>query len=241
MTDTATARLGVGATVVAHRNLWAWAEFFSAMQRRLPEALAALASIAARPGTVQIQSGRLDDDTERELNRWASKWGVPSSEDEPHGRWCLKQLRTHVLMWRKHPGLAGRWLAFDDVGSRQRWELRWVGDQFDVGPPTIGWVPEDETEESFRRRVEEYIDRMKGLPGTVPTPTVQFCERAFDAFVLEHCAELTMTAVLERLSDADGGDATNTRKRNTRLADLLGIRIRRRPRGKPGNSVSAPR
>jgi len=70
------------------------------------------------------------------------------------------------------------------------WSLTWRDGQPEIVWPSIAWHPLDETEGSFRERVEHYIARMNSLPGTTPTPD-SFHKLDFDALALEHVAGLT--------------------------------------------------
>jgi len=189
----------------------------------------------------------LDEPTEVALAGWATDWGLPwPSTLQPNrtARWFARQIRDHALLWRRDPALPRRWLYLGIDGIAEPvskdgaagWSLTWRDGQPEIVWPSIAWHPLDETEGSFRERVEHYIARMNSLPGTTPTPD-SFHKLDFDALALEHVAGLTVTKVHAALG-ADGCLAfdqrseDSTRKRSTQLVNLLGLTPRRR-RGRP--------
>jgi hypothetical protein len=208
-------RLGVGATVPDGANFFAQRRFFEAIARVVPKALAELAVIAAQPPGQRNASmlGWLDIPTEEALQQWADRWGIP----QPAG-WWMRQVRAHVTHWREFPKVAGRWQGFTKAYREPEW-------------PTLAWNANEECERDFRSRVDTYIKRVKSLPGIRPTPET-FKESDFDALVLEHVAQEPIPKILELLRRHDGDEST-VRKRNQDLADVLGLKLRRRPRGRP--------
>jgi hypothetical protein len=209
-------RLGIGETVPAGGNLFAQRRFLEAIERRVPQALRELATIARMPSGERVTSmrGRLDLTTEEALLAWAQKWGIPG----PDG-WWMRQVRNHVQHWREVPSHSGRWQGFVGVYREPKW------------PALAPWNANEESEADFRTRVDAYVARVRALPGIQPTP-VTFTERDFDALALEHVAREPIDRVVQLVDDPNR-DSSSTRKRNRQLADLLGLTLRRLPRGRP--------
>jgi len=210
-------RLSLGSVRSEDRSIFARRYVLRAVAEYVPQALDQLVTISRTPRLAWSDAGVFDPATEDALRAWATRWGIPYADP-----WWMSDIRLQVKHWHAFPKEAGRWSGV--VGSYRA--IDW--------PTLPPWRATEETEAAFRVRVEDYIRRVKTLPGVEPVP-VTFSERDFAAFVLEHVAQLPTDQVLVQLDtgDADPGDASAVRKRNRQVAALVGLRLRRRPQGRP--------
>ena len=202
-------------TPAGEGNPWARHALFEALARHAPRRLAELVAIVTAPDVDDPPPGGVFDlDTEHALQRWAQTVGLPYSD----ARW-MAPIRLAAMTWRLDLAPRTHWPA---VGVSYR-GLHW--------PTLAPWRATEETERAFRQRVERYIEAVKALPSTQRAQAT-FTAADFDAFVLEHVEGCSFSEILDRLGSDDGDDSA-PRKRNSQIAQLLGLRLRRRARGRP--------
>lgn len=151
-------RLGPGAAVPwTGANFKAQWLFLQTLWTCSPKTIDALARIARC-----VESS---DQIDGPLAVWAADWHLTD-------RWVLRAARRHVDMWRIRPHLQGVLLGHSGGGY---WDLEW--------PAAPSWNPFEQSEAEFLSTIAAYVDRIKGLPEFVPTPTKSTGVRDFEWLV----------------------------------------------------------
>lgn len=202
-------KLGGGA-LMPERNIFARRCFFLAVSLRVPKAIAELSELSKQPALEYfIGPGCFDQDTELALQAWANRWGLPYGDS-----WWMEPVRRAVRHWRERLAEPGCWP--DDFFGGYR-AVEW---------PSIYWPATEESADDFRARVEQYIADIKATPGVRPTP-LTFTVSDFEALAIEQLTQKPLDHI------PSVRDASNTRKRNRQLAELMGLPLRRRRPGRP--------
>jgi hypothetical protein len=254
-------QVGSGWTDLARQRFLAWQSFLLALQRRAPEALRELATLATQP----------QPPSDGELARWASDWGLPWASyweavrpimllfgpDEQSAAEELS-LKGYALAEPEHESGEEYWrnppkdffaarvvmghVRFHVTLWRKQpdWAGRWQafsGEGHVYAPWPVLDIKVDDTEANIRKRVKAYIRKLKAFAGITPT-SVTYDELDFDALVLEHVLQLSLPEVMTRLPRESRKPDTpreerSTRRRNRQLAAFLGLDLRHRPFGRP--------
>lgn len=248
-------RFGPGSLVPTGINAVAWRLVLEACDRQVPESLNELRAFATAP----------EMPTDEVLSQWAERWGMPPwaadweeqwfegwEERDEKGQlsgktrrpppenlqlslWFMQLVRWHLSRWREYPGTADRWVIASRLAPEHGWTVCWRADGTPDFIYSLQWHPTEESRAAFDARADAYVKTLKASNDTITTPA--FSTQDFDAFVLEHVAKLSSADVAEKL--AFRRDESSILRRNQQVADLLGLRLRRRPPGRlPQNPTS---
>ncbi len=173
--------------------------FLDAVTRLVPECLSDLASIAA---DVPERYGGQGDAI---LNEWARRWGFAS--------------RKLVRVARLTAGAIRDCRHDEWVKSGSYWCPDFP--RF-VNP---SWNPIEESEASFRARVEEYVRQVKATPGIVAAPTKRNLEH-FEWLALHQVAGWKFTRIAEHYQDEKGLEVSTVSRAVKETAAIIGLTLR---------------
>jgi len=206
-------RLGVGGDYLPadadDANFKAIRLFLEAVDRLVPECWKALATIAADvPDRLPSQFVR-DVNPDAPLREWARTWGFTSPK-------LVRLARGTAGRIRRLPRLRAAWAI---TGSY------WPPDF----PPFVNplWDPIEESERSFRARVEDYVREIKATPGIVPAPKKRSGERPFDWLALHQVGGWTLERIATKYQDRNGHPTESGISRAvSEAAALVGLTLR---------------
>lgn len=199
--------------------------FLEAVQRCVPEAMRALASIA------EDVPERYPYHGDEGFQKWCETWGFVALRNEIDRRdWLQTAARRTAASMRQIPNRpdAYGWVLVSGYRPVAFPELR------------VTWDRTEEPEASFRARIEQYIAQVKATPGQKPAKRKRVdpgnsLDRDFEWTALRQVGNRSYDAIAKQFSDAraDSLEPDAVQKAVESTADLLGLKLRAAPRGRP--------